>query len=112
MEINAGLKLGPIPFSDSLKGYRNIARISLKSIAKLIDKSSSYMCGLESNTLPIPTDKIIYQLANIIGLNKEQTQDLIVKASLERGYIDIRVSKEQLNEVLPLILEEVNKKVD
>ena len=59
-------------FGDILNRLRLEARIGLRELARLIDKSAGYLSDVENNHVPPPSEEVILTIAAALNVDKDQ----------------------------------------
>ena len=71
-------------FSNLFKKFRQNSNLSMKQIAKALNKSDGYFRKIENYNFTPPTYDVCSQLADLFNLNKKDRQNFMKTAFLER----------------------------
>lgn len=94
-----------ITFGDYLREKRKERHFTIKTLARLIRKSTSYISQLESGIRPAPQSKTLEEISNALALNdfeKKQLYNLADKSrkTLSNDLMDYINTHEEVKETL------------
>jgi transcriptional regulator with XRE-family HTH domain len=59
-------------FGEKLKSLRLGARVGLRELARLVDKSPGYLSDVENGRVPPPSDGVILDIASALRVDKQE----------------------------------------
>lgn len=59
-------------FGDTLRNLRLKARVGLRELARMIDKSPGYISDVELERVPPPSEEVILKIAHALGVDKSE----------------------------------------
>ena len=77
-------------FGSFIAKIRNEKGIGLRELSKRIDISVFYLCNIEKGRRPAPSNKVLYKIANTLGLSEKEAEkmyDLAVESKPNQNLI-------------------------
>ena len=59
-------------FGDTLRNFRLKARVGLRELARMVDKSPGYISDVELERVPPPSEEVILKIADALGVDKSE----------------------------------------